>query len=138
MADNSYAVSNLQQVKENIMAYASYAEGHQYSPLYEKIEEAQDAVQRLIDAIEGKEPDDDETPEEVREALEYVREQIGPVTRHYIRATVTKNMELRLPSHAGLDDGKITDLLEEYGSDNDLPEGWWESYGEMDDWLTWV
>ena len=48
MADNSYAVTNLRTIKENIMAYASYAEGHQ---LYEKIEAAQQAVQQLIDAI---------------------------------------------------------------------------------------
>lgn len=69
MADNNYAISNLRTIKENIMAYASYAEGYQYSPLYEKIEAAQQAVQQLIDAIEGKddEPADpaDTTPADV-------------------------------------------------------------------------
>ena len=44
---------NLRTIKENIMAYASYAEGYQYTPLYEKIEAAQQAVQELIDAIEN-------------------------------------------------------------------------------------
>lgn len=27
----------------------------------------------------------------------------------------------------------ISDLLEEYGEDNDLPEGWWCVYGDIDD-----
>ena len=54
MADNSYAVQNLQQLKQNILVYASFAEGYLYSQLYGKVEEAQAAVQRLIDAIEGK------------------------------------------------------------------------------------
>ena len=27
----------------------------------------------------------------------------------------------------------IIDLLEEYGQDNDLPEGWWCEYGDIDD-----
>ena len=55
MADNSYAVQNLQQLKQNILVYASFAEGNLYSQLYGKIEEAQAAVQRLIDAIENPE-----------------------------------------------------------------------------------
>ena len=29
----------------------------------------------------------------------------------------------------------IYDLLEEYGEDNDLPEGWWLEYGDIDDIL---
>lgn len=29
----------------------------------------------------------------------------------------------------------IQDLLEEYGNDNDLPEGWWMEYGDVDDWF---
>lgn len=28
---------------------------------------------------------------------------------------------------------KISDLLEEFGDDNDLPEGWWMEYGDADD-----
>lgn len=55
MADNSYAVQNLQQLKQNILVYASFAECYLYSQLYGKIEEAQAAVQRLIDAIENPE-----------------------------------------------------------------------------------
>ncbi len=32
--------------------------------------------------------------------------------------------------------GKISDLMEEYGDDNDLPEGWWLDYGDEDEILT--
>lgn len=28
---------------------------------------------------------------------------------------------------------EIHDLMEEYGQDNDLPEGWWYQYGDEDD-----
>ena len=28
---------------------------------------------------------------------------------------------------------EVIDLLEEYGQDNDLPEGWWCEYGDIDD-----
>lgn len=54
MADwngNEYAVMNLQTLKENIAAYASYADGSGYSPIYEKTEAAQQALQELIDTI---------------------------------------------------------------------------------------
>lgn len=30
----------------------------------------------------------------------------------------------------------ITDLMEEYGEDNDLPEGWWYDEGDVDDIFT--
>ncbi len=30
---------------------------------------------------------------------------------------------------------KICDCMEEYGDDNDLPEGWWLEYGDEDDVL---
>jgi len=138
MADNNYAVSNLQQVKENIMAYASYAEGHQYSPLYEKIEEAQAAVQRLIDAIEEK-PEDDDKPEEVRKAIKYVRENMDEDDMAILHAEMNKCYKMHLiPDSNVMDCSKVSEQLEEYGEENDLPEGWWEEYGEMDEWLVWL
>lgn len=30
---------------------------------------------------------------------------------------------------------EVSDLMEEYGADNDLPEGWWMEYGEPEDIL---
>lgn len=43
------------------------------------------------------------------------------------------NMELA-DVDGGLDDD-INDLMEEYGSDHDLPEGWWLGYGTTEDIL---
>lgn len=68
-------------------------------------------------------------------ALDYVREQLDADELMIYKATVSKNLNHRMPATAGLDDGKIIDLLEEYGEDNDMPEGWWEEYGDIEDVL---
>lgn len=147
MADNNYAVTNLRAIKENIMAYASYAEGHQYSPLYEKIEAAQIAVQQLIDAISGEPADPaDTTPADdpaqdvyaeyspdMRKAVAYINEQLEPEDKAIICAKVDKNFKQHMNPAYNIDDDKIIDLLEEYGADHDLPEGWWEEEADIDD-----
>lgn len=51
MEGNYYAVMNLRTIKESVMAYASYAHGYMYSPIYEKVEAVQNAIQELIDEI---------------------------------------------------------------------------------------
>ena len=144
MADNNYAVTNLRTIKENIMAYASHAEGYQYSPLYEKIEAAQQAVQQLIDAISGEPADttpaDDpaqdvyaEYSADMRKAVAYVNEQMEPEDKAIICAKVDKNFKQHMNPSYDIDDGKIIDLLEEYGADHDLQEGWWEEECSIDD-----
>lgn len=50
---NEYTVMNLRTLKENIAAYTSYATNGNYSPIYDRMEQAQRAVQRLINAIEN-------------------------------------------------------------------------------------
>lgn len=146
MADNSYAVTNLRTIKDNIMAYASHAEGHQYS-LYEKIEAAQIAVQQLIDAIRGEPADPaDTTPADdpaqdvyaeysadMRKAVTYINEQLELEDKAIIAAQVSKNFKQHMNPAYNIDDGKIIDLLEEYGADHDLGEGWWEEECDMDD-----
>jgi hypothetical protein len=66
------------------------------------------------------------------EALHYVRNDVDMTE---VNKTVCKAMEMRMPvsvyAPALTDD--IADLLEEYGQDNDLPEGWWCEYGDIDD-----
>lgn len=65
-------------------------------------------------------------------ALDYVRRYVD---MPYINNCIVRAMEMRCPfSHAfPLEVDDITDLLEEYGEDNDLPEGWWLEYGDIDD-----
>ena len=83
--------------------------------------------------------EEDPEPEEERttldDGLDYVREQLDEDELVVYRVEVSRNLNHRIPANMGLDDGKIIDLLEEYGEDNDLPEGWWEEYGDIEDWL---
>lgn len=83
---------------------------------------------------DAKEPDSF-TDSTLDEALNYVREQIDEDDLLVIRATVTRNMSHRAPVSAGVNDGRIIDLLEEYGEDNDFAEGWWEEFGDIDEIL---
>ena len=82
-----------------------------------------------------EDPDPEEERTTLDEGLDYVREQLDEDELLIYKATVSKNLDHRMPATAGLDDGKIIDLLEEYGEDNDLPEDWWEELGDIDDWL---
>lgn len=68
-------------------------------------------------------------------ALDYVREQLDADELMIYKATVSKNLNHRLPAASQVNDSKVIDLLEEYGEDNDLPEGWWEEYGDIEDVL---
>lgn len=67
---------------------------------------------------------------DVINAINFVRDNIKPFEIeegwHYIANRQP------LPSSIS---NKIYDLLEEYGDDNDLPEGWWENYCELEDFF---
>ena len=56
---------------------------------------------------------------ELEKALQYVRN--------------NWSMDSYLPTIEAITE--VGDLLEEYGEDNDLPEGWWMEYGEQEDIL---
>lgn len=68
----------------------------------------------------------------MKKALDYVRQNVD---MDYVNYLVIKAMKMRCPT--GCLDPVFTDLiydlLEEYGEDNDLPEGWWLEYGDIDD-----
>lgn len=68
----------------------------------------------------------------IEKALDYVRNEVD-ITE--VNNAVCKALEMRMPvsvyAPALADD--IADLMEEYGQDNDLPEGWWLEYGDIDD-----
>jgi hypothetical protein len=68
--------------------------------------------------------------EDFRKAIAYVKENISEEDRDIIRAKCSKLYKQHIiPDENSVDDSVITDLLEEYGDENDLPEGWWESEG---------
>jgi antitoxin component of RelBE/YafQ-DinJ toxin-antitoxin module len=85
--------------------------------------------------IEVSECEDDTDADPLKPALDYVCEQLGTERTVAIRMQVTYNMKHRMPVNTGIDDAHVIDLLEEYGQDNDLPEGWWENEGDIDDIL---
>lgn len=79
---------------------------------------------------------EEEDPDPLKPALDYVREQLDEETVAIIRAQVDRSYRYHMaPGDCVTEDGKVIDLLEEYGQDNDLPEGWWENEGDIDDIL---
>ena len=79
---------------------------------------------------------DPEEDDGMTEALEYVRENMSETEMQEVKLAVSKAYEHHLTPSAFYNvDDKVIDLLEEYGEDNDLPEGWWENEGDIDDWL---
>ena len=80
------------------------------------------------------ESEDEDTP--LDKALDYVRENLSEEELNLVKAEIDCAYQNHTsPSHFVSNDGKIIDLLEEYGEDNDLPEGWWMEYGDIDDIL---
>lgn len=63
--------------------------------------------------------------EEYRKGIAYVLEQLEDFEKEVIRAKVSRNYAQHDSPSTGIDDHRIIDLLEEYGEDNDLPEGWY-------------
>ena len=97
---------------------------HQYESVWDR------------DVVEVNECEEDDEKNALKVALDYVREQLGEEDVAVIRAQVDRSYRYHMaPSNCVSDDSRIIDLLEEYGSDNDLPEGWWENYGDIDDIL---
>lgn len=81
----------------------------------------------ICDVNECEEPDPlADYSEDYRKGIAYALEHLDETDRAVIRAECDKAYNQHLiPNGDIVDDHKITDLLEEYGQDNDLPEGWY-------------
>jgi hypothetical protein len=66
-----------------------------------------------------------EYSEDYRKGIAYVKEQMDEDDKAILRAQMSKNYKQHNAPATGIDDSKIIDLLEEYGQDHDLPEGWY-------------
>lgn len=68
----------------------------------------------------------------IEKAVGYVRNEVD-ITE--VNNAVCKALEMRMPVsvYAPLLTDDISDLLEEYGQDNDLPEGWWCEECDIDE-----
>jgi hypothetical protein len=75
--------------------------------------------------------------EHYRKGIAYVMEQLDEDDKAIIRAECNKAYKMHLvPNGDVVGDSKITDLLEEYGQDHDLPEGWYEEEYDSSEILT--
>ena len=89
--------------------------------------------QEITQVIECEE---DESTTELQKAIRYVKEQMDENDMVILHAEMDKCYKAHLvPDEDTMECGKVIDLLEEYGQDNDLPEGWWMSEAEMADIL---
>lgn len=64
--------------------------------------------------------------------IKYIRENVD---MEHVGYMIIQSKLQRMPvsfMYASFTDD-VQDLLEEYGQDNDLPEGWWCEYGDIDD-----
>lgn len=94
------------------------------------IDSADECMKELKPLANIEEEDDSE----IGRAIRYVRENIDRDDLAIVRAEANKcwNMHL-VPTESTMDCEAITDLLEEYGQENDLDERWWEEYAEIDE-----
>ncbi len=109
----------------------SYIPDENLAALYDKMRQ---------EGIDIGDDDEDDTPEEtsdgMADGLAYLREQLEQDEIDEIHAQIDRSYRYHMnPSDCVTNDAKAIDLLEEYGADNDLPEGWWENEGDIDDWL---
>jgi len=85
-----------------------------------------------FEAVRESEDDPDEEWDDLRDALAYVREQLGPDRVAVVKAQVNVCYEQRRPIETDYDD-TVHDLLEEWGEDNDYGEEWWSPHCEFCD-----
>jgi hypothetical protein len=87
--------------------------------------------EREVTEVNECEPEDDDDPlakysETYRDGIRYMLSQLDEDDKAIIRAECNKALSQHLiPDGNIVDDSKITDLLEEYGADEELPEGWY-------------
>lgn len=88
-----------------------------------------------ISEVYFKNKEDDEKDKDMEQALDYIRERLEDYELEEIRVKVNSAYEQHTTPTAYDDFSHIADLLEEYGEDNDYPEGWWMELGDLDDWV---
>lgn len=76
----------------------------------------------------------EENKSNLQKALDYVREQMDDYKLAVVRAQRNHNWVHRMLVQTDYDE-EIQDLLEEWGEEHDLPEGWWANEADMEDIL---
>ena len=101
------------------------------------IPSASDAVRKLDEIThEGDEMPDDGTPEELRKGIKYVLDNIDEDDLAMLKAEMNRCWKMHVvPTESTVDCDVVIDLLEEYGEENELPEGWWQEECDLDEIL---
>lgn len=68
----------------------------------------------------------------MKKAIEYVRKKLDV---YEVNRVIDKMYMERIPLSVASPEmhDQINDLMEEYGQDHDLPEGWWLAAGDVED-----
>lgn len=72
--------------------------------------------------------------DEINKAVAYVSNNMDADVLKVIKAQVNLAWETRQQITTSYDD-EVEDLMEEFGEENDLPEGWWLNDCELDEVL---
>ena len=88
------------------------------------------------EVTEVSECEEDDNPTDLQKAIQYVKDNMDEDDMAILKAEMNLCWKSHIvPDEDTVECGKVIDLLEEYGQDNDLPEGWWMSEAEMADIL---
>jgi len=89
-------------------------------------------ISHEFEAVNEAEDDDSD----LKKAIQYVRDNMNEDDMAILKAEINKCYKMHLiPGENTVDCSKVIDLLEEYGEENDLPEGWWMNECEIDEIL---
>ena len=72
---------------------------------------------------------------DLKKAIAYVKENLEEYELAELNAQMEEAYAMHLMPDVTCNYDKVIDLLEEYGEDNELGEGWWEEYGDINDIL---
>ena len=72
---------------------------------------------------------------ELKKAIAYVKENLEDYEIAELYAQMDRAYAMHLMPDVYCDYDRVIDLLEEYGDDNGLTEGWWQKYGDINDVL---
>ena len=73
---------------------------------------------------------------EIQKAVEYIRNHMDEDDMAILKAEMNKCYKMHLiPNEGVMDCSQVIDLLEEYGEENELPEGWWQEECDLDEIL---
>ena len=72
---------------------------------------------------------------ELKKAIAYVKENLEDYEITELNVQIGRAYAMHVTPDVCCNYDKVIDLLEEYGEDNELGEGWWEEYGDINDIL---